>query len=372
MPPPPDTYEARYARLLTDYCLELEAGDKLFVNTTTLALPLVEEVYRAALRRGAHVTVDLEWEGRTRTYLDEASDEQLAYINPLKRAAFEDFDAYLAIKAPFNLRAMAGAPSDKQALRAKATKSLNETYFRRTGTRELRRNLCQYPTQAAAQEAGMSLADYRAFVFGACKLDAPDPTEAWLEVRERQQAVVDMLNAHTTFRYRNAHSDITFSTEGRTWINSDGQTNMPSGEVYTSPVEDSVEGHIHFDYPAVRAGHEVEGVTLTVERGEIVEWEARRGKDYLDKIFKIPGTRRFGEAAIGTNYDIGRLTRNMLFDEKIGGTVHMAIGQSYKQCGGMNESSVHWDLLAGMREGGEVVADGEVVYRDGAFLGYHL
>lgn len=369
---PLDTYEVRYARLLTEYCLELTPGDKLFVSTTTLALPLVEEVYRAALRRGAHVEVDLAWRGRGRTFLEEASDEQLAYVSPLRRTAFEDFDAYLAIKAPFNLRAMAGAPADKQAKRSEATKALNEIYFRRTGTRELRRNLCQYPTSAAAQEAGMSLAEYRGFVFGACKLDAPDPTAAWLQVRERQQAVVDRLNAHTTFRYRNAESDITFSTEGRTWINSDGQTNMPSGEVYTSPVEDSVEGRIHFDYPAVRAGHEVEGVTLTVERGEIVGWEARRGKGYLDEVFARPGTRRFGEAAIGTNYDIDRLTRNMLFDEKIGGTVHMAIGQSYKQCGGKNESPVHWDLLAGMRDGGEVLADGEVIYRDGRFLDYEL
>ena len=369
---PPDTYESRYAHLLTDYCLGLTPGDRLLVSTTTLAVPLVKEVYREGLRRGAHVEVDLAWEGRGGTFLREANDEQLAYVSPLKRAAFETFDAYLAIRAPFNLRAGAGADPAKTAKRAAATKPLHETYFRRTGTRELRRNLCQYPTHAAAQEAGMSLADYRDFVFGACKLDAPDPTAAWLEVGRRQQAIVDRLSAATTFRYRNAESDLTFSTEGRTWINSDGRTNMPSGEVYTSPVEDSVEGVIHFDYPALRGGREVEGVTLYVEGGEIRRWEARRGRDYLDEVFALPGTRRFGEAAIGTNYAIDRLTRNMLFDEKIGGTVHLAIGQSYPQCGGKNESPVHWDLLAGMRDGGEIAADGEVVYRDGRFVGYEL
>ncbi len=368
----PPSYESRYAQLLVDYCLELTPGDRLLVSTTTLAIPLVREVHRVAMERGAHVEVDLAWDGRGRTFLETASDEQLAYVGAQKKVAFETFEAYLAIKAPFNLRSMAGAPAGKKAIRAAALADLNQTYFRRTGTRELRRSLCQYPVQASAQEAGMSLADYRAFVFGACKLDAADPREAWLQVRARQQAITDRMNASTRFRYRNAASDISFTTEGRTWINSDGQTNMPSGEIYTSPVEDSVEGVIHFDYPAVREGHTVEGVTLWVKAGEVQRWEAKRGQEYLDHVFSLPGTRRFGEAAIGTNYDIDRLTRNMLFDEKIGGTVHMAIGQSYRQCGGKNESSVHWDLLAGMRNGGEVYADGECVYRDGRFLDFEL
>ena len=366
------TYEARYAQLLLDYCVELTAGDKLYVSSTTLAEPLIREIHREALRRGAHVEVDLAWDGRGRTFLDEANDQQLAYISPLQQTAFETFDAFLAIRAPFNLRDMAGVDPEQRRKRGEATKALNQTYFRRTGTRELRRNLCQYPTQAAAQNAGMSLDAYRAFVFGACKLDAPDPRAAWLRVREQQQAVTDRLNAAKHIRYRGADIDIAFSVEGRTWINSDGQTNMPSGEVYTSPVEDSVEGTIRFDYPAVYQGHEVEDVTLTVERGEVVKWEARRGQDFLDEVFARPGTRRFGEAAIGTNYSIDRFTRNILFDEKIGGTVHMAIGQSYAQAGGKNESPVHWDMIAGMRDGGEILADGEVIYRDGAFLDYKL
>ncbi len=367
-----ETYESRYAKLLIDYCVELKEGDRLFVSTTTLAEPLVREVYREALRRGAHVEVDMEWDGRARTYLDEASEAQLAYISPQKREAFEQFDAYLAIRAPFNLREMQGAAADKRKARAEALKELNQTYFRRTGTRELRRNLCQYPTHASAQNAGMSLEEYRAFVFEACKLNEPDPREAWLEVRRRQQAVTDRLNAAKHIHYRGADMDISFSVEGRTYINSDGQTNMPSGEVYTSPVEDSVEGKIRFDYPAVYQGHEVEDVTLWVERGEIVKWEARRGGDYLDHVFSLPGTRRFGEAAVGTNYSIDTFTRNILFDEKIGGTVHMAIGQSYEQCGGKNKSSVHWDMIASMQNGGEIIADGEVIYRNGYFLGYDL
>ncbi|MEL7160122.1 MAG: aminopeptidase, partial [Bacteroidota bacterium] len=177
----------------------------------------------------------------------------------------------------------------------------------------------------------------------------------------------DHLNGCTEFRYVNDRSDLTFTTKGRTWINSDGQTNMPSGEVYTSPEEDSADGHIYFDYPAIRNGKIVQGVTLTVTDGKIVRWSAESGQDILDETFDIPGTRRFGEAAIGTNYTIDRFTKNILFDEKIGGTVHLAIGQSYAQAGGKNESTVHWDMIADMKQGGVIYADGQEIYRDGRF-----
>jgi len=214
----------------------------------------------------------------------------------------------------------------------------------------------------------MSLSDYEQFVFGACKLFSADPMAAWLNVRASQQRIVDHLNRCSMVRYLGNGTDISFSTQGRIWMNSDGQTNMPSGEVYTSPVEDSVNGTVHFSYPCLYQGNEVEGVTLWVKDGFIERWEARRGKDFLDLIFEMPGTRRFGEAAIGTNYDINRMTKNILFDEKIGGTIHMAIGQSYLQTGGKNESPVHWDMITDMTQGGEIWADGEKIYQDGKFL----
>ncbi len=187
-------------------------------------------------------------------------------------------------------------------------------------------------------------------------------------MRQHQQQIVDKLNRHKLFRYTNADTDITFSAEGRNWINSDGQTNMPSGEVYTSPVEDSVNGFIHFSYPAIYQGHEVEGVRLWVKDGWIERWEAKRGKEFLDHIFSIEGARRFGEAAIGTNYNIDQLTNNILFDEKIGGTVHMAIGQSYQQAGGKNVSAVHWDMITDMTNGGAIYADNELIYQNGHFI----
>jgi len=217
-------------------------------------------------------------------------------------------------------------------------------------------------------EAGMSLEEYEHFVYGACKLYDEDPTQSWLNVRKAQQSIVDLLNSREKIHYKGDGTDITFSTKGRTWINSDGKTNMPSGEVYTSPVEDSVNGVVHFTYPALYMGHEVEGVTLWVKDGYIEKWEARRGMEVLDSVFQIEGTRRFGEVAIGTNYSINRFTKNILFDEKIGGTVHMAIGLGYPDSGSLNKSSVHWDMICDMRQDSAIHVDGELFYKDGQFV----
>ncbi len=358
----------KYAHLLVNYCLDLQQGDRLYLKTTTLAEPLVREVYRAALQAGGSVAVEMNFREQDRILLQEGDEDQLQFVSPLYRQAMEEYEAYLYIRAPFNLFENQAVDPEKSKLRKKALAPISQTYFERTATRALKRNLCQYPTMAAAQNAGMSLEAYEEFVFGACHLFADDPVTEWLKVRAYQQQIVDLLNERQTVRYRGDGIDISFSTKGRTWINSDGQTNMPSGEVYTSPVEDSVNGVINFNYPAVYMGQEVEDVTLWVKDGYVEKWEARRGKAFLDHVFSIDGTRRFGEAAIGTNSNIKRFTKNILFDEKIGGTVHMAIGQSYLQAGGKNQSSVHWDMIAGMQEGGEIYADDEKIYDSGRFL----
>jgi len=300
--------------------------------------------------------------------MEEAKGDQLKYISPTYKKAIEEFNAYLYIRAPFNLKEGGNADPEKVKIVKAASAATTSTYFARTATRDLRRSLCQYPTIASAQNAGMSLEAYEQFVFNACKLNSPDPIAAWLEVRAFQKQIVDVLNNAEKIQYKGEGIDITFSTKGRTWINSDGQTNMPSGEVYTSPVEDSANGVVNFSYPAVYMGHEVENVTLWVKDGLINKWEADRGQDFLDQIFAMEGTRRFGEAAIGTNYDINRFTKNILFDEKIGGTIHMAIGQSYLQAGGKNQSAIHWDMIGNMKNGGEIFANDEKIYDSGKFL----
>lgn len=359
----------RYAKLLTHYCLEVRPGDKVFIATTLLGEPLLREVYREAYAAGAAlVECDLAFRERERLFFENASEQALQTPPLQQTVAMESFDCYLHIRAPFNLRESSKATPERAQVRTTALADIQKNYFERTADRRLRRNLCQWPTDASAQEAGMSLSEYEHFVFSACKLFHADPQAAWLEVRANQQRIVDHLNGCSKVRYLTAGTDLTFNTTGRTWINSDGRTNMPSGEVYTSPVEDGVNGVVHFSFPCIYQGNEVEGVTLWVKDGYIEKWEARRGQEVLDYVFTLPGTRRFGEAAIGTNYDIQRITKNILFDEKIGGSIHLAIGQSYLQTGGKNESPVHWDMITDMTQGGEIWADDAMIYQNGRFL----
>jgi aminopeptidase len=359
----------KYAKLLTHYCLDLKKGEKLYIKSTTLAEPLIREVYREAIKIGCHVTVDLSFRAQGKIFLDNADDDQLAYIEPTQKVAMETCDAYLYIRAPYNLKEGKNIDPEKRNKRAEATKELNQIYFDRLADGSMKRSLCQYPTQANAQEADMSLEEYEYFVFNACKLYEEDPIAAWLEVRKNQQKVVDFLNKVSDVRYVNKGSDISFSVKGRTWINSDGMNNMPSGEVFSAPVEDSVNGYVSFDYPSIYMGQEASGIKLKVENGKVVEWSAERGQDLLDQVFAIDGANYFGEVAIGTNYSIQQATKNILFDEKIGGSIHMAVGQSYGQCGGKNKSSVHWDMISDMRDGGKIFADGTLIYEDGNFLG---
>ncbi len=358
----------KYAALLLRYSLDLQSGDTLYVSSTTLAVPLLKEVQRLALEMGAHPEFDIAFEGQGRRFYDFATDAELQRAPVLYSRAMESFDAYLNIRAPFNLSAMQGVSPDRLKKRAEALQPWMELYSKRTASGAMNRTLCQFPTPAAAQMAGMSLEDYQAFVFDACRLDEPDPVAAWLEVRAQQQHITDYLNACTRMRYTHQDWDIRFSTEGRTWINSDGMANMPSGEVFTAPVEDSVEGTVFFSYPSIYRGKEVSGVRLEVQQGYVVQWSADKGQEVLDEVFAVEGARRFGEAAIGTNYKINRITRNILFDEKIGGSIHMAVGQSYYHCGGKNKSSIHWDLISDMRNGGKIYADDRLIYENGAFL----
>lgn len=360
--------EQKYANLLLDYCLEIKEGNKLYIKSSTLAEPLLRELYREGIRRGAHIVIDMSFRGQNKIFMDNANKDQLHFSSPNHIEAMNQYDAYLYIRAPFNLREDQNIDSNKRKIRSLALKDLNQAYFDRTASGEMVRSLCQYPTQASAQEAGMSLEEYRDFVFKACNLHKESPKKAWLEVREKQQSIVDHLNTVDKVRYVGTGTDISFSVKGRTWINSDGRTNMPSGEVFTGPVEDSVNGKVYFEYPSIYMGTEVQGISLEVKDGNVVKWSAKKGGEILDHVFDIEGARKFGEVAIGTNYNIQTPTKNILFDEKIGGTIHMAVGQSYKQTGGKNQSPIHWDLISEMKDGGQIYTDNNLIYENGVFL----
>ena len=360
--------ESKYAELLVNYCLELKPGDKVYIQSTWLAEPLVREIYREAIKVGAHPEINLDFRERNRIYMEHASENQLTYVSPLNELVMKSFDAYLYIRAPYNLKEESRIDPVKRKIRSNATASLNKVFSKRTADGSLTRSLCQYPTNASAQEAGMSLEEYQKFVFQACHLYSEKPADAWLQIRKEQQKIVDHLNDCEKINYKSDKTDITFSVKDRTWINSDGRVNMPSGEVFTGPVESSVEGTVHFDYPSIYLGREVRGVTFEVNGGEIKKWQAEVGQEVLDEVMALRGARYFGEAAIGTNYNIQQPTKNILFDEKIGGTIHMAVGQSYIQTGGKNESVIHWDLISNMKDGGEIFADDELIYEDGVFI----
>ena len=362
--------QVKYANLLVNYCLAVKAGDKVYITASALAEPLIREVTKAVYQAGGIPVLNVELNGISELALQYGDGEQLTWVNPMKKYVMENFDCYLVIRAPFEKGDDEREPDnvEKFKLLQQSQQEISKTYWERIGNGSMRRGLCQYPTQAAADDAEMSLEDYEHFVYQSCYLFDEDPIAKWLEVRKKQQVYVDYLNKVDHVQYKGPNIDISFSVKGRKWINSDGRSNMPSGEVFSAPIEDSINGKVYFSYPGLYMGRDVNGVSLEVKNGEVISWNAEEGKDVLDKVFSIPGARHWGEVAIGTNYNIQRTTRNILFDEKIGGSVHMAVGQSYKQCGGKNESAVHWDMITDMKNGGEIWADGVKIYESGLFL----
>jgi aminopeptidase len=360
----------KYAALLVNYCLEVKRGDKVYVNSSYLAESLLAEVAKEVYKAGGIPVFNIELNGIGEALLEYGNEEQLGWVNPMKKYIMENFDCYLNIRAPFAKGDDEKEPSNPEKFKIlqKAQQEINRIYFDRIGNGSMRRCLCQYPTQAGADDAEMTLEKYENFVFGACNLFDENPVDKWLEVRKTQQVYVDYLNNVDRIQYLGPNIDISFSVKGRKWMNSDGRANMPSGEVFSAPVEDSVNGWAYFSYPTIYMGKDVRGVRLEVKDGQVTMWTAEQGQDVLDKVFAIEGARYWGEVAIGTNYNIQRTTRNILFDEKIGGSIHMAVGQSYKQCGGKNESTVHWDMITDMKNGGQIIADGVKIYENGKFL----
>ena len=363
-----DTRLSSLAHLLVTYSLRLQPGDLLQINTTPLAAPLVREVYREALLAGAHPYTRISLPETQELLLKHGSDAQIGYVTRTELQEIEDINALLTIWAEVNTRHLSGVDPEKVALRQQANRAWHRTYFERSASGDLRWCGTQFPTEGAAQDAEMSLLDYEAFVYGAGKLDAADPVGEWQAVHDQQQQIADLLGTKREIRLVAPGTDLTYETDRRRWLNADGTANFPDGEVFTSPVETRTRGHISFTYPAVYGGREVEGVRLVFDQGRVVEATAEKGEEFLRTQLDVDeGARRLGEAAFGLNYDIQRFSRNTLFDEKIGGTIHLALGQSFPEVGGQNESAVHWDMVCDMRAG-EVYADGELIYKNGRFI----
>lgn len=363
-----DPRVSKMAHTLIHYSLDVKPGDTLLIQGTPAGAPLIREAYRVALQAGAHPTVRVGLSGLDEIFFAEASSEQLSYLSRLAVDEVEFFTTRLSIRAAENTKSLSGVDPQRISQYQATVGPLGRRVMERAAAGELRWCGTLFPTEAHAQDADMSLTDYENFVFNSCLLDKDDPAVAWRGVRDQQQRIADYLMRHDTIHIVAPGTDVTYRVAGRTWINSDGKRNFPSGEVFTGPHEDSVEGYVRFSYPAIYNGREVEDVRLTFQAGKVVEATAGRGEPFLHAMLDTdPGARFLGEVAFGLNYGIQRFTRNILFDEKIGGTMHMALGRSYPDTGGKNDSAIHWDLICDLREG-EVYADDELCYRNGAFI----
>jgi len=350
------------ATLLCDWCLEPEPGDQVAVRATTAAAPLLLALQRALLEREAWPLLRADLPGADREFLLAARDAQLDGFPPLALAEAEGVQRSLRIHAPAEREALRDVPPERIARAARAREPLAEA--------RLARRWCVsiWPTPALAEDAGLGLNEYTALVRAALLLDEADPVAAWQALRARQDDLIAQLTPARELRIEAEGTDLRLRVDGRTWVNSDGRRNMPSGEVFTGPLEDSAQGTIRFDIPAGPSGVRVEGVELTFEAGEVVAAHADVGDDYLQRTLATDaGARRLGEIGIGTNPALTRPTGSILLDEKLGGTVHLALGRSYPETGGTNASAVHWDLICDLRAGGRLSADGETIQRDGAF-----
>jgi aminopeptidase len=364
-----DSRHERFADVLVGYSGAVRPGDLVTLETTTLAAPMVAELFRAVLRAGGRPLPRIALEGLTENLLKHGDSEQLAWENPARADDIETVDVRIVLEASANTKRFSNIDPERHAQHERASERLRNRYLERAAAGELRWVLSAYPTDAAAQDASMSLAEYEDFVYGAAFLDDPDPVARWREFAEQLERVARFLADKRELRIVAEGTDLRLVTEGRTWIAAKGRENLPDGEVFTAPLETSVEGEIRFTYPAVFNAREVDDVRLRFEAGELVAAEAVRGEEFLRQMIDLDeGARRVGEFAFGLNEAVPLFTKNILFDEKIGGTIHLALGTAYPESGGLNRSALHWDMICDLRSGSEVYADGELVYRDGRFL----
>jgi aminopeptidase len=367
-----DPRAARLAELMIGYSLELERGQVLRVDTAEPGIPLAVELYRAALRAGAHAYVQVQLESLPELLIKEGSGDQLDFVPPAAETEVDRIDAIATIWCEGNTRSLGETPPERQQRLIAAERKLINRRWDRISKGEMRWCGAQFPSPAHAQDAGMSLREYEAFVYRACHVDGNggDPVEHWRSTREELAARAEQLRGARELRLVGPGTDLRVVVEGRNWEAADGRYNLPDGEVYSSPVEDGTAGEISFAFPAVFQGREIDGIRLRFEDGRVVEAEARTGSGFLDAVLDLDdGARRLGEVAFGLNYEIDRFTNNTLFDEKIGGTMHVALGSSFKELGGENDSALHWDMVCDLREEGEVYADGELIWKAGRFLG---
>lgn len=359
----------KLAQVMVHYSLALKAGQQVRISTHPLAEELTLAVYEAAIKAGAFPFVNVSTPGLDEIFFKYANDAQLDYVSPIRKLIAETFDASLSIMTEHNTRELSAIDPARLSRASKAGAGIMKTFLARAARGELSWCLTAYPSQAMAQDADMSLSDYREFVYGAGMLNEDDPVAFWKAEGERQRKLAAWLKPHDRVEMKGENIDLSLSIRDRLFIPCDGRENFPDGEIFTGPVEDSLNGWVRFKYPAIEYGQEVTDIELWFENGRVIKETASKNQELLTAMLNTdPGARYVGEWGIGTNYGIQRFTKNMLFDEKIGGTIHLAVGAGYPESGSKNDSSIHWDMLCDMSQA-EIRVDGELFYQDGKPVG---
>jgi aminopeptidase len=369
-----DSRVQKFAKILVEHSARLVPGDRVLIEATTAAEPLVRELFIQIMEKGGHPHPMIALPGmmpfsQEEFYLTYARDAQLDFVPTFYKIAYEQFESRIRIHSSTNTRGTTRIDPAKSQRRSKATSVITEAQMRRGAEGKFKWVTTLYPTDAYAQEAGMSLKEYEDFVFNAIHANEDDPIAYWKGTAVRQQRVIDFLADRDIVTLRGPNVDLSLSIKGRKFMNSTGIYNLPDGEIYTGPVEDSLNGWVKFTYPAIYGGVAVEGAELTFNRGRVEIAKAEKNQEYLIRMLESDeGSRHVGEFAIGTNFDINQFTGNILFDEKIGGTFHMALGAGYPETGSKNKSSIHWDMICDLRTDSEILADGELFYKNGEFV----
>ena len=364
-----DARVEKLAKILVEHSTEIKPGDQVAIEATTAAEPLVRALCAAILDAGGQPNLLLDLTDQDEILFSHASNEQLDAIPAFRKLAYEQFESRIRIHSATNPRALSSVDPARQRRRQKALSPILETQMRRGADRSLKWVTTLFPTEGLAMEAEMSLSAFEDFVYRACHADQADPVAYWNDVKKKQKKIIDRIEGHDQVVLRGSNVDLSLSIKGRKYLNACGKSNMPDGEVFTGPVEDSLNGFVRYDYPAIYSGVLVEGVELTFSNGKVTKAHAEKNQAFLMEMLESdPGARYVGEFAIGTNYEIDRFSHNILFDEKLGGSFHMALGAGYPETGSKNKSIIHWDMICGMQKDSEILVDGEVVYKNGKFV----
>jgi aminopeptidase len=360
----------KLAKVLVGYSASVKPGELVRISGETIGLPLIEAIYEEVLVAGGHPFVSMTSDAMDEAFYRVASARQLEYVSPVSQFIVENMDVSIGLWAEENTRAMTHVDPKKQAAAAQARRPISKRFLQRAAEGKLKWVGTQYPTQASAQDAEMSLREYTDFVFRGGLLHLDDPVAAWKQISEKQQRLADYLNTAKEVHVIAKDTDLRLGVQGRRWINCCGHENFPDGEVFTGPIEDAVDGVIRYSFPAVHHGRECDGIALKFKNGKVVDASASKGLDFLTAMMdQDAGARTLGEFAIGTNFSIQQYTRNTLFDEKIGGTCHAALGAAYPETGGKNESGLHWDMVCDLRQPGcRIEVDGKTILEAGRFV----